>query len=70
MIKIVFAILVVANIALSHVPVITPSDHPNGDLPPKLEERPLPPVVFVDAMTQIPIVINNGEILRLYIQNR
>ncbi len=28
----------------THVPVITPSDHPNGDLPPKLEERPLPPV--------------------------
>jgi hypothetical protein len=28
----------------THVPVITPSDHPSGDLPPKLEERPLPPV--------------------------
>ena len=28
----------------THVPVITPSDKPTGDAPPKLEERPLPPV--------------------------
>jgi hypothetical protein len=28
----------------THVPVITPSDHPSGDLPPKLEDKPLPPV--------------------------
>lgn len=28
----------------AHVPVITPSDHPTGDLPPKLEDKPLPPV--------------------------
>ena len=27
-----------------HVPVITPSDVPQGDLPPKIEEQPLPPV--------------------------
>lgn len=30
--------------APTHVPVVTPSDKPTGDLPPKLEERPLPPV--------------------------
>jgi hypothetical protein len=30
--------------APAHVPVVTPSDRPNGGLPPKLEERPLPPV--------------------------
>lgn len=28
----------------THVPVITPSDTPKGDSPPKLEEEPLPPV--------------------------
>lgn len=28
----------------THVPVITPSDRPNGDLPPRLEDDPLPPV--------------------------
>lgn len=28
----------------THVPVITPSDRPNGDIPPKLEDGPLPPV--------------------------
>jgi len=27
-----------------HVPVITPSDTPKGDSPPKLEQKPLPPV--------------------------
>lgn len=27
-----------------HVPVITPTDKPNGDLPPRIEEQPLPPV--------------------------
>ena len=27
-----------------HVPVITPTDKPNGDLPPRIEEKPLPPV--------------------------
>ncbi len=27
-----------------HVPVITPSDEPVGDVPPEIEERPLPPV--------------------------
>lgn len=30
--------------APAHVPVITPSDTPNGDAPPKLGQRPLPPV--------------------------
>lgn len=30
--------------APAHVPVVTPSDRPNGGLPPKLEDRPLPPV--------------------------
>lgn len=28
----------------AHVPVITPSDTPGGDAPPKLGQRPLPPV--------------------------
>lgn len=27
-----------------HVPVVTPVDRPNGDTPPVLDERPLPPV--------------------------
>lgn len=27
-----------------HVPVITPTDKPKGDLPPRIEEKPLPPV--------------------------
>lgn len=27
-----------------HVPVITPTDKPKGDLPPRIEEQPLPPV--------------------------
>jgi hypothetical protein len=27
-----------------HVPVVTPVDHPQGDLPPVLDDRPLPPV--------------------------
>jgi hypothetical protein len=30
--------------APAHVPVVTPSDKPRGDAPPKLEDRPLPPV--------------------------
>jgi hypothetical protein len=30
--------------APAHVPVITPSDTPDGDAPPKLGQRPLPPV--------------------------
>ena len=30
--------------AMAHVPVITPCDIPPGDLPPQLEECPLPPV--------------------------
>lgn len=30
--------------APAHVPVITPSDPPSGDAPPKLGQRPLPPV--------------------------
>jgi len=33
-----------ALMAPTHVPVITPSDVPQGDVPPKLEDRPLPPV--------------------------
>lgn len=33
-----------SELAPTHVPVITPSDKPTGDAPPKLEERPLPPV--------------------------
>lgn len=28
----------------THVPVVTPSNRPKGDAPPKLERRPLPPV--------------------------
>jgi hypothetical protein len=28
----------------AHVPVVTPSNRPKGDAPPKLERRPLPPV--------------------------
>lgn len=32
-----------ALLAPVHVPVITPSDVPQGDCPPKLEDRPLPP---------------------------
>ena len=30
--------------APTHVPVVTPSNRPKGDAPPKLERRPLPPV--------------------------
>ncbi|MBL8861690.1 MAG: hypothetical protein JNK02_06720 [Planctomycetes bacterium] len=30
--------------APTHVPVITPSENPVGDVPPRIEERPLPPV--------------------------
>jgi len=33
-----------ALLAPVHVPVITPSDTPHGDVPPKIEDRPLPPV--------------------------
>ncbi|MCY2960101.1 MAG: hypothetical protein NTY35_08040 [Planctomycetota bacterium] len=33
-----------ALLAPIHVPVITPSDEPSGDVPPKIEVRPLPPV--------------------------
>ena len=33
-----------ALLAPIHVPVITPSDTPVGDVPPKIEDRPLPPV--------------------------
>jgi hypothetical protein len=33
-----------ALLAPAHVPVITPSDTPIGDVPPKIDERPLPPV--------------------------
>jgi hypothetical protein len=33
-----------ASCAPTHVPVITPGEKPRGDLPPKLERRPLPPV--------------------------
>jgi hypothetical protein len=33
-----------AMLAPVHVPVITPSDVPQGDCPPKIEERPPPPV--------------------------
>lgn len=33
-----------ALLAPIHVPVITPSDTPVGDVPPKIGERPLPPV--------------------------
>jgi len=32
------------NLGAFHVPVITPQDTPQGDLPPKLEEHPLPAV--------------------------
>jgi hypothetical protein len=31
-------------IAAPHVPVITPTDKPKGDLPPRIERKPLPPV--------------------------
>jgi len=27
-----------------HVPVITPTDKPKGDLPPQIDPEPLPPV--------------------------
>lgn len=33
-----------ALLAPVHVPVITPSEGPQGDVPPKIEDRPLPPV--------------------------
>jgi hypothetical protein len=33
-----------ALLAPTHVPVITPSDTPEGDFPPEIEEKPLPPV--------------------------
>lgn len=33
-----------ALLAPVHVPVITPSDVPTGDVPPEIEEPPLPPV--------------------------
>lgn len=33
-----------ALLAPVHVPVITPSDTPQGDVPPKIEDGPLPPV--------------------------
>jgi len=33
-----------ALLAPVHVPVITPSDNPVGDVPPKMDDRPLPPV--------------------------
>ncbi len=37
--------LLVAPAALApHVPVITPTDKPKGDLPPRIEPEPLPPV--------------------------
>lgn len=29
--------------APTHIPVITPTDQPDGDVPPVIEERPLPP---------------------------
>lgn len=33
-----------ALLAPVHIPVITPSDGPDGDVPPNIEEPPLPPV--------------------------
>lgn len=33
-----------ALLAPAHIPIITPSETPQGDVPPKIEDRPLPPV--------------------------
>jgi hypothetical protein len=33
-----------AGPAAPHVPVVTPTDKPKGDLPPRIEPKPLPPV--------------------------
>lgn len=54
--KILIAILIAVP-AMAHVPVITPSDTPQGDLPPKLEEKPLPPVVFQCPIIQTPVIL-------------
>lgn len=53
--KLLFALLI-AGTAIAHVPVITPSDTPDGDRPPRIGPKPLPPVIYI-PVTQVPIVI-------------
>lgn len=55
--KRILMVLLFVGPVMAHVPVIVPSDTPQGDIPPKLEERPLPPVVFENAITHTPIII-------------
>jgi hypothetical protein len=54
----------IAGTVMAHVPVITPSDRPQGDVPPIIEEKPLPPVmaklpmiILDNPVTHIPIVL-------------
>lgn len=40
-----FLVFLLCGYCMAHVPVITPADHKNGNYPPKLEPKPLPPLV-------------------------
>jgi len=55
--KRLLAALLIASTAIGHVPVVTPSPRPKGDLPPHLERKPLPPVIFEHPITHTLVVM-------------
>ena len=57
--KKLLAALLIAVPAIAHVPVITPSEIPKGDAPPKLEDEPLPAVIMQMPMPGIVLVLSS-----------
>lgn len=60
--KLLLAMLI-AMPAMAHVPVIPPTERKKGDVPPRLEDKPLPPVmaqdsllIWADPITHLPVV--------------
>lgn len=57
--KRLLAFLLISGVAMAavHIPEITPSDDPKGDVPPEIEPTPLPPIMFEHPVTHVPVVL-------------
>jgi len=52
-----------------HVPVITPTDKPKGDLPPRIEPEPMPPVLEKEDVVKEQHFFNPAVLLGLSVES-